>query len=90
MISRRELLLSLPLAAALPAAVRAAAGTACRVACQANAWQIPPGDFGELLRHVAEMKRLGYEAFECNIRYVEGQLATAAEARAKIAQTGMR
>jgi sugar phosphate isomerase/epimerase len=89
MISRRELLLSIPLSAALAALARAATGPSNRVACQANAWQIKPGDFPELLKRVAEMKRLGYEGFECNVRFVEGEFARAKQARAQIEETGM-
>jgi sugar phosphate isomerase/epimerase len=89
MISRREFLLSVPLAAAVPALARAATGPTNPVACQANAWQIKPGDFQELLKRVADMKRLGFAAFECNVRFVEGQFATAKQARTQIEQTGM-
>ena len=49
MISRRDFLISVPLSAALPALARAATGRANRVGCQANAWQIKPGDFAGLL-----------------------------------------
>jgi sugar phosphate isomerase/epimerase len=89
MISRRDFLISVPLAAALPALARAATGPSNPVACQANAWQIKPGDFQELLKRVADMKRLGFEAFECNVRFVEGQFANAKEARRQIQDTGM-
>jgi sugar phosphate isomerase/epimerase len=89
MISRREFLISVPLSAALPALARAATGPSNPVACQANAWQIKPGDFQELLKRVADMKRLGFEAFECNVRFVEGQFANAKAARTQIQQTGM-
>ena len=55
MISRREFLISVPLSATLPALARAAAAdSAPRVACQANAWQIKPGDFQELLNITAQ------------------------------------
>jgi sugar phosphate isomerase/epimerase len=89
MISRRQFLISVPLSAALPALVRAATGPSNPVACQANAWQIKPGDFRELLKRVADMKRLGFEAFECNVRFVEGQFANAKEARRQIQDAGM-
>ena len=89
MISRREFLISVPLSAALPALARAAIGPSNPVACQANAWQIKRGDFQELLKRVADMKRLGFEAFECNVRYVDGQFAGAKDARRQIQQTGM-
>jgi sugar phosphate isomerase/epimerase len=89
MISRRAFLTSLPLAAALPTLARAAAGPANHVACQTNAWQIKPGDFPELLKRAADLKRLGFEAFECNVRFLEGQFGNAKEARAQIEKTGM-
>jgi sugar phosphate isomerase/epimerase len=89
MISRREFLISVPLSAALPALARAASGPSNRVACQANAWQIKPGDFPELLKRAGDMKRLGYEGFECNVRFVEGEFARAKQARAQIEETGM-
>ena len=88
MISRREFLISIPLSAALPAFARAATGPSNRVACQANAWQIKPGDFPDLLKRVAEMKRLGYEGFECNVRFVEGESPRQAGPR-QIEATGM-
>ena len=77
MISRRMFLISVPLSAALPALVRAAADPPAarsnRVGCQGNAWQIKPGDFADLLKRATDMKRLGFESFECNVRFVEGQ-----------------
>jgi sugar phosphate isomerase/epimerase len=94
MISRREFLISVPLSAALPALARAAGDPLAgrlrnSVGCQANAWQIKPGDFADLLKRAGDMKRLGFEAFECNVRFVEGQFATANQARRQIDQTGM-
>jgi sugar phosphate isomerase/epimerase len=91
MITRRNFLTSLPFTAALPAILHASGVSPGRphVACQANAWEIKAGDFDDLLKRAAEMKRIGYEAFECNFRYVEGQFASAAKARARIEQTGM-
>jgi sugar phosphate isomerase/epimerase len=93
MISRREFLisvpLSVPLAGALPALARAATAPSNRVGCQANAWQIKPGDFADLLKRAGDMKRLGFEDFECNVRFVEGQFANAKQARRQIDETGM-
>lgn len=94
MISRREFLISASLSAALPALVRAAGQSpegrlANHVGCQANAWRIKPGDFTDLLKRLADMKRLGFTDFECNVRFVEGQFAKAKQARAQIQQTGM-
>jgi sugar phosphate isomerase/epimerase len=89
MISRRAFLIAVPLSAALPSLARAATSPSIRVGCQANAWQIKPGDFPELLKRVADMKRLGYEGFECNVRFVEGEFARAKQARGQIEQSGM-
>jgi sugar phosphate isomerase/epimerase len=89
MLNRRQFLAAAPLAAALPRLAWAAATAAPQVACQGNAWQIKTDDFADLLKRLADMKRLGYAAFECNVRFVEGQFATAAEARRQIAATGM-
>jgi len=89
-VSRRDFLFSLPLAASLPGLLRAAAVAGNPVACQANAWQIKPGDFAELMRRAADIKRLGFVGFECNVRYVEGQFDRAAEVRAQFLQMGLR
>ncbi|HEX4149793.1 MAG TPA: hypothetical protein VHY20_12430, partial [Pirellulales bacterium] len=97
MISRRDLILRIPAAAALSGAwaTGSRAGASDQqarnpVACQMNAWQIKPGDFSELLARVADLKGLGFEAFECNVRFVEGQFAQAEKARARITETGVR
>lgn len=91
MTTRRQFLTSLPLTAALPVCLRAAEKSSPRprVGCQTNAWEIKAGDFDGLLKRAADLKRLGYEGFECNFRFVEGQFASAAQARARIEQTGM-
>jgi sugar phosphate isomerase/epimerase len=69
---------------------RAAAAVKNPVACQTNAWQITPGNFNELLDRVTDLQRLGFEAFECNVRFVKDQFATSNEARARIEKTGVR
>jgi sugar phosphate isomerase/epimerase len=90
MISRRDFLVSIPLTASLPALARAAAGPPCPVGCQMNAWQIKPGDFATLLKHAEDLKRLGYQGFECNVRFVEGQFGNARKAREVLRRTGIR
>jgi sugar phosphate isomerase/epimerase len=60
------------------------------VACQTNAWQIAAADFPEMLRRLTDLKRLGFEAFECNVRFVKDQFARSKEARAQIEATGVR
>ena len=69
---------------------RAAEGMRNPVACQTNAWQIKAADFPELLRRLADLKRLGFEAFECNVRFVKDQFVRSKEARAQIEATGVR
>ena len=85
-ISRRAFIASAPIAAALLAAPK---GNAIRVGCQANAWPLKQGDFGQLLKALEEMRRLDYLGFECNIKFVQDQLANAGEARAQIEKTGV-
>jgi sugar phosphate isomerase/epimerase len=93
MISRRELILgapaSLAAASAWPALARAAGEAKNPVACQTNAWQLKPGDFAELLHRLEDLKRLGFEAFECNVRFVKTQFTRTQEARAAIEKTGV-
>ncbi len=83
MLSRRHLIISAPLAG-LWAAARNAVG------CQTNAWLFEPGNFPMLLERAADVKRLGFEGFECNIRFVEAQFANSKEARARIQRSGVR
>jgi sugar phosphate isomerase/epimerase len=97
MISRRELILRAPAAALAGTlgtswlAPASAAGEAKNpVACQTNAWQIKPGDFTELLARAADLSRLGFEAFECNVRFVKDQFTRSKEARSEIERTGVR
>lgn len=90
MISRRDFLASIPLAASLPALARAATAPRNPVGAQMNAWQINSGDFATLLRHAQDLKRLGYEGFECNVRYVEGQFDRGRKAREELRATGVR
>ena len=92
MISRRQFLLTVPLSAALPSLLRAADASSPRpqVGCQANAYPIEPGDFDDLLKRAADLKRMGYEGFECNYRFVEGKFRNTEEARAQIESTGIK
>jgi sugar phosphate isomerase/epimerase len=97
MISRRDLILRVPAAAAFAALdpewlarARAAAPARNPVGCQTNAWQIKPGDFPELVRRLEDLKRLGFEHFECNVRFVKDQFSRSTEARSAIEKTGVR
>jgi sugar phosphate isomerase/epimerase len=97
MISRRDLIRRAPVATLATAlctswAARARAAREGRnpVACQTNAWQIKPGDFPELLHRLEDLNRLGFEAFECNVRFVKDQFTRSKEARGEIEKTGVR
>jgi sugar phosphate isomerase/epimerase len=99
MISRRDLMLGVPAAAAAAVAAlrpgwmalaRAAEPVRNPVGCQTNAWQIKPGDFPDLLRRLEDLKRLDFETFECNVRFVKGEFSRSKEARSAIEKTGVR
>src|SRR5258708_3518683 len=68
----------------------AAASARIQVGCQANGFPLKPGDFPALLAALRQMKALGYEGFECNIRLVEGEFARMAEARKAIEDTSVK
>jgi inosose dehydratase len=67
-----------------------AQGAVPRVGCQANGFDLKPGDFPALLRALGSMKELGYTGFECNVRFVRGQFDRTPEARRQMEQTGVR
>src|ERR1051326_7654083 len=60
-----------------------------RPGCQANGWDLDPNRFDLLLTAIREMKELGFEGFETNIRFVQPQLQRAAEARAALDAIGL-
>ncbi len=84
--SRRGFLAALP----LPVLFGADPPKQIRVGCQANAWPLKVGDFPQLLGILAEMKKLEYAGFECNVRFLRGQFGRIADARKDIEATGMR
>ena len=84
-ISRRGFLAALP----LPVLLGAPSPKEIQVGCQANAWSLKVGDFPQLLGVLAEMKKLEYTGFECNVRFLRDQFGRIAEARKDIAATGM-
>ena len=92
-LSRREFVGTLPawtsLLWLLSGSTARAATKAPRVGCQANGFALKPGDFPALLAALKKMKELNYTGFECNIRFVEGEFANVAEARQRIADTGV-
>jgi sugar phosphate isomerase/epimerase len=85
-ISRRLFLQS----ASFPWMLSAAKPTSSQVGCQANAWPLKPDDFPGLLEVFRKSKDLGYVGCECNVRFVQGQFARAAEARKEIDATGVQ
>src|SRR5262245_29169893 len=60
-----------------------------RPGCQANGWDLDPNRFELLLTAVKEMKELGFQGFETNIRFVQPQLGKLAEARAALDAIGL-
>ena len=86
-LSRRSLLQA---AAGLAAGPRVrGAQQALRAGCQANGWNLDPANFNLLLTAIRDMKELGFEGFETNIRFFQPQLEKAAETRAALDRTGM-
>src|SRR5690348_7039229 len=60
-----------------------------RPGCQANGWNLDPARFDLLLTAVREMKELGFQGFETNIRFVQTQLERVKEARAELDAIGL-
>jgi sugar phosphate isomerase/epimerase len=93
-LSRRRFLATLP-AALAGARLARAEGPAdsrprVRVGCQANAFPLKADDFPGLLAAARKMRDLGYEGFECNLRFVQGEFGRVDQARRQIADTGMQ
>ena len=87
LLTRRSVLTS---AAGLLAATAVhGAAKAPRPGCQANGYNLDPNNFDLLLDALRDMKELGFEGFETNIRFVQPQLGHAAEARARIEKFGV-
>ena len=85
-LSRRSLLAG---AAALPALRMFGQTARPRPGCQANGWNLDPARFDLLLTAVREMKELGFQGFETNIRFVQPQLDRVKEARAELEAIGV-
>ena len=60
-----------------------------RVGCQTNGWVVKGGTFDGLIDVLHSAKEIGYEGFECNVRFVNSEFRNATEARKKIQATGM-
>jgi sugar phosphate isomerase/epimerase len=86
-LSRRSLLQTgaglIPVARAFGGPQRPRAG------CQANGWNLDPANFELLLTALREMKQLGFEGFETNIRFFQPQLGKVAETRAALDRIGL-
>src|SRR5579863_8784111 len=87
MLSRRSVLTSA--AGVLAAGIMRGAGKAPRPGCQANGWNLDPAQFDLLLTAIKEMKELGFQGFETNIRFVAPQLGRLAEAKAALDHFGL-
>ena len=86
MVSRRTILTGF----AGVVAARAAGGADLpRPGCQANGWDLDPNRFDLLLTALKEMKEVGFQGFETNIRFVQPQLERVSEARAQIEAIGV-
>lgn len=85
-VSRRSVLAGI--AGAL--AARAAGNAASLLpGCQANGWDLDPNRFDLLLTALKEMKELGFQGFETNIRFLQPQLGRLAEAKAALDAIGL-
>lgn len=85
-LSRRSLLAASAgiFAARLPGAKKTP-----RPGCQANGWNLDPAHFDMLLTAIREMKQLGFQGFETNLRFVEPQLDRVSEAKAQLGRIGL-
>lgn len=61
-----------------------------RPGCQANAWNLDPGQFDLLLAAVRDMKELGFQGYETNLRFLRPQLNRVTEARAALDGIGLQ
>lgn len=85
-ISRRSLLAGMT---GLAGAIAHGASKGPRPGCQANAWNLDPARFDLLLTAVREIKQLGFEGYETNLRFLHPQLGRVREARAELEGIGV-
>ncbi|MBS1814222.1 MAG: TIM barrel protein [Acidobacteria bacterium] len=88
-LTRRTFLATATAAAASASFAAPAAKGKLRVGCQTNGWVMKPPSFDELIRVLGEARQMDYHGFECNNRFVRDQFNNTAEARKRIAATGM-
>jgi sugar phosphate isomerase/epimerase len=60
-----------------------------RPGCQANGWNLDPAKFDLLLTAIREMKELGFQGFETNLRFVQPQLGRVKDAKAALEEAGL-
>ncbi|MBX9599786.1 MAG: sugar phosphate isomerase/epimerase [Bryobacteraceae bacterium] len=71
------------------------AGLACaqtrgpRPGVQTNAWEIEEGNFASLLSVLERVRKLDFDGFETNIRFLRSEFPRPAEARRKFADLGL-
>ncbi|MCL4401370.1 MAG: sugar phosphate isomerase/epimerase [Acidobacteria bacterium] len=85
MLSRRELLVAAPWAAA----ALYAAGRGNPVGCQGNAWNTDPNDFPGFIQLMEKIKSFGFDGIESNVRYIQKQADNAKQAREQLRKTGI-
>lgn len=85
-LSRRSLLAG---AAGVLTATGRAEGKSPRPGCQANAWNLDPTRFDLLLTAIKEMKELGFQGFETNLRFVQPQINRVQQAREALQEAGI-
>lgn len=91
MISRRDILASLSVAALSPALVLSGQKVSgVKIGCQTNAWRIDSSNFDSLLGVLRQLKDLGYDGFETGFRNVQGQFGNATAARKQIESFGLK
>ena len=84
-MTRRELL-----ALAGASSLFSAAPSAIRVGAQTNAWKVDILDFSSLNSVLDQIRRLGFEGFETSYRNLEPVFGRVKEARAQLAEHGLR
>lgn len=84
--TRRSLLAG---AASLLATQLPGAPNGPRPGCQANGWNLDPARFDLLLTAIREMKQLGFQGYETNIRFLQPQLSRLPEARSALNEIGL-
>jgi inosose dehydratase len=94
-ISRRQILQSLSAltiggaTAPFLRALAASAPSGIRLGAQTNAWKIDPQDFNSFLDVLGQIKSIGYSGFETGFFNLVSQFDAPADARRKIAATGL-